>query len=168
MCLHFRLAARASPSSSPPQSPPQPHTPSILNAPPPRVWPTGRLWRLAGRGLSLGPQTAPHGLLSTQSTYLRNSTTALLPNGSARSGKSAGQPEKSGMRRPKRNASMTSLELAGEGRKQKRKTRDRARSLNMENNAAGFLRCMHKKRALWRYSIGRILLGYLLYFLLRL
>ncbi len=63
---------------------------------------------------------------------------------------------------------MTSLELAGEGRKQKRKTRDRARSLNMENNAAGFLRCMHKKRALWRYSIGRILLGYLLYFLLRL
>ena len=39
---------------------------------------------------------------------LWNSTTVILPNGSARSGKSAGQPKKNGMRRPKRKASVIS------------------------------------------------------------
>lgn len=39
---------------------------------------------------------------------LWSSTTVILPNGSARSGKSAGQPKKNGMRRPKRKASVIS------------------------------------------------------------
>ena len=45
---------------------------------------------------------------TTRRRPLWSSTTVILPNGSARSGKSAGQPKKNGMRHPKGKASVIS------------------------------------------------------------
>ena len=73
---------------------------------------------------------------------------------------------------PRRESVLKRLrQLQAEGRTQKSKCKTPTwnDSFHIENNTAGFLRCIHRKCAPWLPSTGRMVIWiYLLYFLLRL